>query len=76
VSDVATILDLVSAYTGTRVEDLKPEMRLQEDLGLDSIDAVEILVEVEASIGVRLEAEELAEMRTLRDVLARLEPSD
>ena len=45
-----------------------PEAKLFEELGLDSLDAVDMLVYLEENLGVKVEGERLAKIRTLQDV--------
>lgn len=47
---------------------LKPEALLNEDIGLDSLDAVDLIVIVDKELGVRIEEEDAREIRTLADV--------
>ena len=47
---------------------LVPEATLQGDLGLDSLDAVDMLVYIEEKMGVRIEGERLKSVKTLADV--------
>jgi acyl carrier protein len=54
-------------------ENLKPEARLKEDLGLDSLDAVDMLVHLEERIGSRIEGERLMTVKTLSDVYTLVE---
>ena len=50
-------------------ERLKPEARIFEDLGLDSLDIVELVVGLQKKFGVRIrDNEKLREIRTLGDV--------
>ncbi|MBK9656612.1 MAG: acyl carrier protein [Rhodanobacteraceae bacterium] len=61
----------------TRTFDIEPERinldaRLGEDLDIDSIDAVDLLVELKQITGVRLQPEAFKSVRTLRDVLDAL----
>ncbi|MDD3738070.1 MAG: phosphopantetheine-binding protein [Lentimicrobiaceae bacterium] len=44
---------------------IKPEALLKEDLGIDSLDFVDIVVIVEQIFGYRIKAEEMAEVLTL-----------
>lgn len=48
-------------------EKLVPEASLK-DLGLDSLDAVDMLVYIEEKMGVKIEGERLKSVRTLADV--------
>jgi acyl carrier protein len=46
-----------------------------EELNIDSLDAVEIVFALEEEFGVNIPNEALSEIRTVRDVVARLEVS-
>jgi acyl carrier protein len=50
------------------MENLRPEARLKEDLGLDSLDAIDMLVHLEEKLGNRIEGERLMQVKTLSDV--------
>jgi acyl carrier protein len=45
-----------------------PEARMREDLGLDSLDAVDLIVALEKALKVRIPEELAREMRTVGDV--------
>ena len=47
---------------------LQPEALLYEDIGLDSLDAVDLIVMVDKELGVRIEEEDARAIRTLEDV--------
>ena len=47
---------------------LKPEALLYEDIGLDSLDAVDLIVMVDKELGVRIEEDEARSIRSLEDV--------
>jgi acyl carrier protein len=47
-------------------EQISPEARLKEDLGIDSLDFVDIVVVVEKHFGFKIKAEEMTEVKTLR----------
>ncbi len=47
---------------------LKPEALLYEDIGLDSLDAVDLIVMVDKQLGVRIEEDSARSIRTLEDV--------
>lgn len=49
-------------------ENLVATARLKEDLGLDSLDAVDMLVHLEEKLGSRIEGERLMHVKTLGDV--------
>jgi acyl carrier protein len=47
---------------------IKPEALLREDLGLDSLDAVDLVVALEKQFGLRIEESEARSMRVLKDI--------
>lgn len=49
-------------------EKLVPTATLVADLGLDSLDAVDMLVYIEETMGIKVEGERLASVKTLGDV--------
>lgn len=51
---------------------ISPDARLGEDLDIDSIDAVDLLVELKQLTGVRLQPEAFKSVRTVRDVIEAL----
>ena len=45
---------------------IAPDARLKEDLGLDSLDFVDIVVIVERTFSFKIKPEEMAEVKTLK----------
>jgi len=52
---------------------LRPEASLVDDLGLDSLDGVDIVVAMEKEFGCRIEEAEARAMRTLKDIYDSVE---
>lgn len=50
-------------------EKIKPESNLKEDLEIDSLAAVELALELETELGIRIEDEELAKLVTFQDIV-------
>lgn len=48
---------------------VKPEATLKEDLGIDSLSAVELALELESVFDVRIEDEELLKLVTVNDII-------
>ncbi|MGS2718089.1 acyl carrier protein [Eionea flava] len=46
-----------------------PEARLHEDLDIDSIDAVDLLIDLKKTIDMDISSEKLNEVRTIDDVI-------
>lgn len=45
------------------------EATLKDDLGIDSLDSVEIVLELESEFDVKISDEELAELKTVGDIV-------
>ena len=53
-------------------EAISPDARTREDLGLDSLDHVDLVVELERFAGHRIESEELTALKTVADAVELL----
>jgi acyl carrier protein len=49
-------------------EMLKPEANLFEELDLDSIDAVDLVVTLQKTTGIKVKPEDFKQIRTLQDI--------
>ena len=54
-------------------QEIKPEARLYEDLDIDSIDAVDLVVELNQFTGRRINPEDFKSVRTVNDVVNAVE---
>ena len=68
-----TLIELIEADIGQRFEDLGDDKALREELGLDSVDVVSIVSQIERRFRLRLTHEELQTLATVGDVLNLLE---
>lgn len=50
-------------------EDIRPEARLYEDLDIDSLDAVDLIVELRQLTGIQVKPEQFQEVHTVGDVV-------
>ena len=50
-----------------------PEAKLDEDLGIDSLTAVELALELESAFDIRVEDDELAALKTVQDIIDLVE---
>ncbi|MCI0546849.1 MAG: acyl carrier protein [Candidatus Rokubacteria bacterium] len=53
-------------------EKLRPEARLRDDLGMDSLDGVDLVVALEVAFGFRIPEQQARGIRTLGDVYERI----
>src|SRR5436190_20961024 len=68
-----TLIELLEADTGEKYADLEDSTNLREGLGLDSVDVVSIVSQIERRFKIRLTHQELEKLVTVADVLDLLE---
>ena len=66
---IVRILDENFSIEASRIT---PEARLYDDLDIDSIDAVDLIVQLKPLVGKRLNAEAFKSVRTVQDVVDAL----
>ena len=62
-----TLIELLEADTGEKYPDLDDDSNLREGLGLDSVDVVSIVSQIERRFRIRLTQQELEKLVTDRD---------
>jgi acyl carrier protein len=68
-----TLIELLEADTGEKHDDLEEAVNLREGLGLDSVDVVSIVSQIERRFHIRLTHQELEKLVTVADVLNLLQ---
>ena len=68
-----TLIELLEADTGEKYPDLDENKKLREEMGLDSVDVVSIVSQIERRFRIRLTQQELEVLVTVGDVLNLLE---
>lgn len=63
--------DLVNLFDTPR-DAITPDAHLQDDLDLDSIDAVDLIVKLQELTGQKIKPEEFKAVRTINDVVNRI----
>ncbi len=53
--------------------DIKPESNLYEDLDIDSIDAVDLVVELKKITGKKIQPDDFKSVRTVQDVVVQVD---
>ena len=51
------------------VDKIKPEAKLIDDLGADSLTAVEIVMELEKKLGIEIDDSKIEKIVTIRDII-------
>jgi acyl carrier protein len=65
---MSRVNDTISRGFEIPMEKLTPEANLFTDLGLDSLDAIDMLVYLEEEIKIKVDGERLMGVRTMQDV--------
>ena len=63
-------LEAIAKVSGREIADLLPEKELVADLGIDSPKALQLLIEIEESVGIEISDEAAEELNTVADVLS------
>ncbi|MDE7062205.1 MAG: acyl carrier protein [Lachnospiraceae bacterium] len=61
--------DIIVNYVEVKKEDIKPESRFIEDLGFTSFDFMSMLGEVEDTLDVEINQEEVVNIRTVQEAV-------
>jgi len=65
-----TVRSLIAQVSPTRLEDIRAESRLREDLALDSVASMELLSLIDDELGLALEMEEVVGITTVGAMVA------
>jgi acyl carrier protein len=68
-----TLIELLEADTGEKYANLEDGANLREGLGLDSVDVVSVVSQVERRFRIRLSQQDLEKLATVGDVLDLLQ---
>ncbi len=68
-----TLIELLEADTGEKYADLEDSASLRDGLGLDSVDVVSIVSQIERRFRIRLSQQDLEKLVTVGDVLDLLQ---
>jgi acyl carrier protein len=69
---VETVNRVMMEEFETSPDKLRPEASLRTDLGMDSLDGVDLVVALEVAFGFRIPEQQAREIRTLGDVYERI----
>lgn len=67
------IADILVSDFEVKREQIKPDVKLVEDLDLDSIDAIDLIVRLQKIIGKKVRPEDFKQIKTLDDVVKAIE---
>ena len=67
------VTEIIVEQLGVSADQVKPESKMIEDLGADSLDAVELVMAVEEEFGIEIPDEEAEKLASVGDILAHVE---
>jgi acyl carrier protein len=63
------VVEIIIEHLDVTKEECVPEASFIDDLGADSLDLVELIMEMEENFGIQISDEELEKIRTIKDVI-------
>ena len=69
---IEKIREVVAGYMGMRVSDINDEQSFL-DISMDSLTLLKIIIELEQVFNIRIENDEIVEIRTILDILNLME---
>ena len=67
------VKEIIVDTIGGNADDVKLESRLEEDLSMDSLDAVQVNMNIEEQLGITIPDEMLTELKSVKDIVEYLE---
>lgn len=64
-----SLMQMVTELTGLSPTDIKPETEIVADLGFDSLQIYELVVDLESTYDIRLSDDDLDKVMTVQDVV-------
>ena len=68
-----TIAKIISEHLGHSVDDVQPDTSLVDDLGADSLDAVEVIMAIEEEFSIEIPDEKFETLETVQDIVDLVE---
>ena len=63
------IVPIIAEQLKIKPEEIKPDSKFIDDLGADSLDAVEIVMGIEERFNVEISDEEIDKIKTVKDIV-------
>ena len=67
------VIEMVLRFSEKRKEEIREEDDLYNDLGYDSLDTVELMMDIEKELDVQIDEEYTDKWKTVKDVLDTVE---
>ena len=70
---IGKVKEIIAKQLSVKVDDIKNDSNIAEELGADSLDLVEILMSLEDEFGISIPDEAIPQIKTINDVVAFIE---
>lgn len=67
------VVEIISKGLNIKAEDITMQSNLQDDLGADSLDAVDLVMTIEDELGITVPDDRAQDFRTVKDIVSFLE---
>ena len=67
------VTEIIVEQLGVSADQVKPESKMIEDLGADSLDAVELVMAVEEEFGIEVPDEQAEKLISVGDIVSHVE---
>ena len=67
------VIEIISKQLMIKFDEIGEDLDIQEDLGADSLDVVEMLMAIEENFGLTIPDEDIFEIKTVRDLIDYIE---
>lgn len=67
------IKNIVAMQLGFKIDQVEESSDIQDDLGADSLDCVELLMAMEEEFGIEIPDEDALKLKTVKDVVEYIE---
>ena len=67
------VKEIIAEELGIEIEDIKEDSNLTDDLGADSLDAIELIMAIEEEFDVQIEDNEASNIKVVSDITSFLE---
>lgn len=67
------VKELVAEQLGIKVDSIKPESNIIEDLGADSLDIIEMLMTLEDEYGITIPDDQISQVKTIGEIVNLIE---
>lgn len=67
------VIEIISEFTEVKAEDMNKDTKLIADLGFNSFDVVNIVVEFEDEFDIEIPDEDIRELQTIGDIVEFIE---